>query len=143
MGEQALFLVDFEEIEEKYGDCTVRTLSPVTIHSTFELPGGSKKTYYYAPTEKEFSMQLRDNIIRKYISIYGAEPDDDDLEIIPLNVQKMKKVVINYKSTVIVGWTGSFAIHGNPELIRIALLCGFGARNGMGMGAVIQKPIIR
>lgn len=138
LGKQELFVQDYEEIEEDYTECTVMTVSPITIHSTFELPYGGKKTYYYTPTEKNFSNLIRDNLIRKYSSIYGVEPEDNYFEI-SLVDKKIKKVIVNYKGTVIIGWKGRFYIKGNPELIRIALLCGIGARNGIGMGALLSE----
>lgn len=139
LGKVVLHVKDYEEIEETYCDCIVKTLSPVTVHSSFELPDGSKKTYYYSPTEKNFSEQLCENIIRKYKSIYGVEPENIDFVIHPLNPKKMKKVIIRYKSTIIVGWKGRFKLSGDPEMIGIVLLCGLGSRNSMGMGAVIQE----
>ena len=45
LGKRELWVDGYEIIEEDYEECTVRTVSPVTIHSTFELPGGRKKTY--------------------------------------------------------------------------------------------------
>lgn len=139
LGKVSLHVKDYEEIEETFRECIVKTLSPVTVHSSFELPDGSKKTYYYSPTERNFSDQLCENIIRKYKSIYGVEPENRCFFIHPLSPKKMKKVIIRYKSTVIVGWKGKFKLSGDPELIRIALLCGLGSRNSMGMGAVIQE----
>lgn len=141
LGNQQLYACFYEEVEEEYRDCVIDTLSPITIHSTIELPTGSKKTYYYTATEKDFSKLIRENIIRKYVSIYGIEPYDSRFEIRPVEAGKVRKIIVNYKSTVIVGWKGRFEIKGNPELIKIALLCGIGARNSIGMGAVLQKEI--
>lgn len=141
LGSQHLYAYDYEEIEEVNRDCVVDTLSPITVHSTFELPGGTKKTYYYSAVEKEFSDAIRANIIRKYVSIYGVEPQDSRFDIRPLEANKLRKIIVNYKSITIVGWKGKFLISGNPELIRIALLCGLGARNSIGMGAILQKKL--
>lgn len=140
LGQTELYVKDYEVIEEIAEDCIVRTLSPVTVHSSFELPDGSKKTYYYSATEKNFAQQIRENIFRKYRTIYGVDPEETDFSVIPIDRKKMRKVIIQYKSTVVVGWKGKFKLCGNQELIRIALLCGLGARNSIGMGAVLQEP---
>lgn len=142
LGQTLLYVEDYEEIEEINEDCIVKTISPVTVHSSFELPDGSKKTYYYSATEKNFAKQIRENIIRKYITIYGTEPENMDFSVVPLNNKKMRKVIIQYKSTVVVGWKGKFRLCGDSELIRIALLCGLGARNSIGMGAVLQDKLL-
>lgn len=141
LGNISLYVEEYEEIEEKFCDCVVQTLSPITIHSSFELPDGSKKTYYYSPKEKGFSKMLCENIIRKYKSIYGIEPENMEFEIRPLEAGAMRKVVIRYKSTIVIGWKGKLELCGNPELIRIALLCGLGDRNSIGMGCVIQEEL--
>lgn len=138
LGGQVLHILDYEKIEEEYNDCVVETLSPISIHSTFELPNGSKKTYYFSAAEKGFSKMIGENLVRKYISIYGSEPYDSSFEIRPVDAKRLRKVIVNYKSTIIVGWKGTFELSGNPELIKIALLCGIGARNSIGMGAVLQ-----
>lgn len=138
LGKRELFVDEYENIEEAYDECVVRTVSPVTIHSTFELPGGRKKTYYYSVNDLEFSNMIKENLIRKYKSIYGVVPEDDNFHIVPMDKSKIRKMIVNYKSTVIVGWKADFKLTGNPEMIRIALLAGIGARNSIGMGMLLQ-----
>ena len=125
-------------VEDIYDDCIVQAISPITIHSTFELPTGTKKTYYYEPAEKDFSAMLRGNLIRKYKTVYDVEPENSDFTMIPLKDGNVKKKVVKYRDTVIIGWTGRFKMSGSPELLKMALLAGAGARNSMGFGCIVQ-----
>lgn len=132
-------LVSCEMAVEDYQNCIVDTLSPITIHSTFELPNGKKKTYYYSPSEKDFSDMIRDNLIRKYVAIYGEEPEDRSFRIKPL---KCKERVMYYNRFIIKAWDGRFQLEGSPQLIKMALLSGMGARNGIGFGCLGQQEVI-
>ena len=125
-------------LEDVYEECMVQAISPVTIHSTFELPTGTKKTYYYEPEEKDFSTMLRDNLVRKYKTVYDKEPEDASFAMVPLKDGSVKKKVVKYRDTVIIGWTGRFKMSGSPELLKMALLAGVGARNSMGFGCIVQ-----
>lgn len=142
LGNQFLSLFDCELVEERYVDCLVETVSPVSIHSTFELADGRKKTYYYSPFERDFSEMIRQNLLRKYEALYGEAAEDDSFRIVPEKGQKMKRVTIYYNRFVIQGWKGMFRLYGSEELIRMALLSGIGARNGIGFGCVVQKKIV-
>lgn len=139
MGSEILELYDCELVEECYTDCVVKTLSPVTIHSTFETADGRKKTYYYEPREHDFTDMIRQNLLRKYIAWYGKEPDDTSFKIEEDKGRRTKCVSIYYHGFVIKGWAGDFRIHGSKELIRMALLSGIGARNSIGLGCILQK----
>ena len=142
LGKNALEFVNCEIAVEEYRECIVDTLSPVTIHSTFELVDGRKKTYYYSPKEKDFSEMIRQNLIRKCMSIYGNEPADSFFEIKLKNHKGIKEVMVYYNRFVIKGWNGSFILTGSQEMIKVALLSGIGARNGIGFGCLAQKQIL-
>lgn len=125
-------------IDDLYESCFVQAVSPITIHSTFQLPTGTKKTYYYNPMEKDFSIMLRDNLIRKYQAVYEKEPDNTEFSLVPLQDGSLRKEVLKYRDTIIEGWLGRFFMSGSPELIQMALLAGAGARNSMGFGCLVQ-----
>ena len=125
-------------VEDLYEACTVLAISPITIHSTIELPTGTRKTYYYEPTEKDFSVMLRDNLIRKYKTVHNREPEDMSFTLVPVKDGSVRKTVVKYRDTVIIGWTGRFKMSGSPELLKMALLAGAGARNSMGFGCIVQ-----
>lgn len=140
LGKSGLHLTDCELVKEHYQNCIVDTVSPVTIHSTFELADGRKKTYYYEPRERDFSEMIRQNLVRKYTALYEEEPKDDSFFI--KTVGNIRPVDIIYNSFQIKGWNGRFRMEGSEEMIRMALLAGIGARNGIGLGCILQKHCI-
>lgn len=141
LGENLLELYDCEVVQEIYTDCQVKTVSPVTIHSTFELADGRKKTYYYNPYEKDFSEMIRKNLLRKYEAFYSKMPQNDEFKISPAKGRKIRETSFCYNRFFIKGWCGNFYLSGSEELIRMALLAGIGARNGIGLGCVVQKKL--
>ncbi|MGH2458845.1 MAG: CRISPR-associated endoribonuclease Cas6, partial [Chloroflexota bacterium] len=56
LGEETLSVdsVDLRPTPAVEGAVVVRTLSPVTIYESLHAADGRTKTYYYAPTEREF-----------------------------------------------------------------------------------------
>lgn len=139
LGEKRLAFVDCEMVEETYEDCIVETVSPVTMHSTVELPDGRKRTYYYEPQEREFSELIRQNLVRKYKAFYGCDPVDSQFQILCIEKERYKSISIYYRNFLIKAWKGKFILKGSEELIRMALLTGIGARTGIGCGCILQK----
>lgn len=136
LGRYQLMISEIETIRELYKQtCIVKTLSPVSIYSTLVDSTGRKKTYYYNPHEKEFSHLAKNNLINKYISFYGKEPNNKEL-IIEL-IKGEKESIIHYKGYIIKGWNGVFSLTGSEELIEIALNAGLGGRNSIGLGCII------
>lgn len=142
LGEKRLAFLKCDVIEEVYEDCVVDTMSPITIHTTTELPSGKKRTYYYEPYEADFSEMIRQNLIRKYKAFYGQEPEDARFEISRLEGEDYKQVSIYYQHFVIKGWRGCFVLRGAKELLEMALVSGIGARNGIGCGCVLQQKSV-
>ncbi len=130
--------VNAYQANEKYEACVVETVSPITIHSTFELPSGKKKTYYYEPYEEDFSTMLKANLVRKFEAVHGYKPKDDSFSIVPKRGAKCKKCVMRYRDTIIIGWKGLFIINGSEEMLKLAMTAGVGARNSIGMGCVLS-----
>ena len=108
-------------------------LSPVTIYSTLQSPTG-KKTYYYNPREKEFSILIRDNLLKKYQAYYKRSPDNDEFSIEPLRVSKKDEKIVSYKGFIIKGWMGLYRLNGSPELLKLAYDAGIGGKNSQGFG---------
>lgn len=142
LGNNYLQLVDCRLVMEEYRNCVVETLSPVTIHSTLTTGDGRKKTYFYSPTEKDFSGMLRDNLLRKYKAYYGAEPENTDFKILPDTSGRLREIKTYYSGFQIRAWKGRFKLYGSAEMIELALLSGIGARNSIGFGCLIQKEML-
>lgn len=113
---------------------TIRMLAPVTMYSTLSSPTGITKTYYYSPSEREFSQLLHDNLIRKYRAAYGVEPEPGCFSIMPLGITRKHERIISYKGQHIKGWLGKYRIKGNPELLTFAYHAGLGSKNAQGFG---------
>jgi len=128
------FHVENREWPSEHGrvmDVKISMLSPVTVYSTLLTPDGRKKTYYYAPQEKEFMSQINMNARKKYSIVYG-DPGDMWLEITPQS--RLKEVITFYKGTVIKGWKGVFRLRGSAGLLRIVYEAGLGSKNPQGFG---------
>ena len=117
----------------------VRTLSPVVAYSTI-IEAGKKKTLYYTPQDEQFSKVLRENIIKKYKSIYGERPlQNEDFEVLAIATEKYQKRVVYYKNFIINGYSGNYVLLGNPVLIQLALEAGLGGKNAQGFGCIEAK----
>ena len=115
---------------------TVKALSPITVYSTFTTFEGRKKTYYYSPYEKEFSKNIRRNLLNKYQSLYNSLPDDKRFSILCKGSYKEK--IVKYKNFIIKGYTGIFEIEGSKELMDMAFCTGLGSKNSQGFGLIIK-----
>ncbi|MDD3925065.1 MAG: CRISPR-associated endoribonuclease Cas6 [bacterium] len=110
-------------------------LSPVTVYSTLYTAEGSKKTYYYSHTEKEFSELIQKNLIKKGSAFLGQ-----DWSELPFSIKRSdnavdcRQITVNYKNTIIKGWIGDFTISGHPLMLRMAYDAGIGSKNSQGFG---------
>lgn len=117
----------------------VKTLSPITAYSTLQTPDGKKKTYYYAPQEREWSEALISNLKRKAHALDWAADVDEDLKeawVRPYKVRSGDQKILNFKGTVIKGWTGLYEVNLPEPYFRLAYDAGFGAKNAQGFGMV-------
>lgn len=92
----------------------VKTLSPITAYSTLTTPDGKKKTYYYAPQEKEWSEALVANLGCKAKAAGWATNVDEDLKaayVKPYKVRMTDQKILDFKGTVIKGWTGLYEVN--------------------------------
>ena len=133
--------IEILAIPEIKKEIFIRMLSPLTIYSTLYSPDGKKKTYYYNPSEKEFPMLIKENIIKKYKAFYGKMPSSEEFFIEPIKLDNRNEKIVIYKGFVIKGWMGKFKLRGEPELLKLAYDAGLGAKNsqGFGMFEIIHK----
>ncbi len=117
----------------------LKALSPITAYSTLTTGDGRKKTYYYAPQEKEWSESLIANLRRKAGALDWASDDERDLEdawIKPHRVSNRDQKILDFKGTVIKGWTGLYEAKLPDPYLRLAYDAGLGAKNSQGFGMV-------
>lgn len=117
------------------GRIRVRAISPITVYSTLLTAGGGKKTYYYHPGEKEFSEQIRNNLLKKG-AFLGVNTDGASFSIEPYRVKNTDLKTVYYDDFVIKGWLGQYILSGTPELLDIAYDTGLGAKNPQGFGMI-------
>lgn len=114
----------------------VKMLSPMVAYSTV-MEEGKKRTEYYSPWQTRFSEIAKENLLRKYEILYGNRPENQEFKITPNGNREQKfKVVINYKGTYIIGYSGIYWLHGNPEMLKVAYDTGLGSKNSQGFGCM-------
>lgn len=108
------------------------TLSPISV-TTVKDEDGHKKIVDLYPREPKFYENIQKNLIRKYVLLYGREPENGELEI---KVKRVKPKRIKIKNTFHRCSEMVFEASGNKELLKIGYQAGFGERNSMGFGMV-------
>ncbi|MGC8593818.1 MAG: CRISPR-associated endoribonuclease Cas6 [Nitrososphaeria archaeon] len=132
IGQNALKIesVYFPKPPEFKDKVIAKTLSPITVYSTLLTAQGTKKTYYYSPFEKQFNELISKNAIKKGY-FFSKRKIKNGMEIKPL---KMREVFLNYKGTIIRGWSGTFILSGPLTLIKVTYDAGLGSKNSEGFG---------
>lgn len=120
------------KIEEE--EVPIRTLSPVVLYSTLLRPDGRKYTCYFQPGEPDYDKLLNSNLQKKYRAFYGTEPPVGEVRAKALGRQRMS--IINYKGTVIKGYSGKLLLTGPVPLLQLAVDGGLGGKNAQGFGCV-------
>jgi len=122
----------------------INALTPIETHSTLLKGDGGKKTYYYSPTESEYSALINENLRKKW-SAYYREECPYHIKTEPVQMKYCRERIRSFKGTVIKGWTGHFWLEGEPEFLQFALATGLGSRNSGGFGfiEVVKKRVDR
>ena len=108
------------------------TLSPISV-TTIENSNGNRRIIDLYPNQPKFYENLRKNLVKKHVLLYGYEPEDKELEI---KVKKAKAKRIRIKNTYHRCIEMVFEAEGSRELLKIGYQAGFGERNSMGFGMV-------
>jgi len=120
------------KVEKK--EVFIRTLSPVVLYSTLLRPDGRKYTCYFQPGEPDYDKLLNSNLQKKYRAFYGTEPPDGEVRAKAMGRQRMS--IINYKGTIIKGYSGKLHLTGPVHLLQLAVDGGLGGKNAQGFGCV-------
>lgn len=126
--------VTFEKEIVDTNQIKVNTLSPMVVYSTFFRSDGRKYTCYFQPGEKEHADILESNIRKKYSAFYNEEPPEGCINLKSLG--KTRLSVVNYKGTIIKGYSGKFILQGPIPLLQMALDVGLGSKNSQGFGCI-------
>ncbi|MDD4570021.1 MAG: CRISPR-associated endoribonuclease Cas6 [Tepidanaerobacteraceae bacterium] len=112
----------------------IRVLSPIVAYSTFLRPDGRKYTCYFQPGEPDYDRLVGNNLRKKYQAYYGKQAPAGEVKVKKLGQIKMH--VLNYKDTVIKGYSGRLMISGPRELLQMAVDAGVGSKGSQGFGCV-------
>lgn len=115
----------------------IMVLSPVVFYSTLLRPDGRKYTCYYQPGDPDYNELLDKNLRKKFQSFYGDEPPAGKVSAVPLGNQRMH--IVNYRNTIIKGYSGKLALSGPQPLLQLAVDAGLGGKNSQGFGCI--KPL--
>jgi CRISPR-associated endoribonuclease Cas6 len=134
LGKNRVFLERAEVFEEKAESTPVivKTISPVTIHST-----KNGKAIFYNPFQETFYELLSENL-RKKAKILGVE-GNNPVKISPHPESKFKKAVVLYKGYPVEAWKGKFVIEAPLKAVEVALQAGIGDRNSQGFGMIVLE----
>lgn len=113
----------------------VNALTPIETHSTLLKGDGTKKTYYYSPTESEYGTLINENLRKKWCA-YHRKECPYSIKTEPVQMKYCRERIRSFKDTVIKGWTGHFWLEGEPEFLQFALAAGLGSRNSGGFGFI-------
>lgn len=149
-GHRAPFFVEqvetLEEPEFKE-EMKFRMLSPLVVTTQIDTDNGLQ-TYYYRPFDEKISKAVRQNLIKKYETIYQKTPQNTELmfEVDKEYVEKkggeekVSKLITlregKKDETRVKGFLAPFIMKGSVELMRTGLECGIGDKCSIGFGCV-------
>ena len=111
-----------------------KTMSPITVYSTLMTADGRKKTYFYNPAEKDFTIQIQENLNRKASALGNSvrARESFSFKLASRPVQR----IVKYKDFTQIAWDFRFELNADPELISIAYSWGLGSKNAQGFGMI-------
>ena len=119
----------------------VKCASPVTVHSTLSRYNGSKYTCYFETGEPDFDRLILLNLDKKFeILTQEVPPTSPPFKITPRGTPK--RSILNYKGTVIKGYTCRFLLEGPQDLLQVALEAGIGSKNSQGFGCIVPDQAV-
>lgn len=113
-------------------------LSPIVVSVQRE----DRQTPYYIRPDEEperFSEAVRNNLVLKYETLYGCEPEDNrltfhfDEDYIRKRKGKISRL-IRLPDIQVKAFMAPFTAEGSVELIRLGYEAGFGEKNSLGFG---------
>ncbi|CCO07756.1 CRISPR-associated endoribonuclease Cas6 [Desulforamulus hydrothermalis] len=112
----------------------LKTISPVVAYSTFTRPDGRKYTCYFQPGDPDCDQLIENNLRKKYLAFYNQEAPPGPVRVKPMGQLKLN--IVNYKGTIIKGYSGRIELTGPQELLQMAVDAGMGNKNSQGFGCV-------
>ncbi len=144
LGKNKLSLSSINVIPKKEftENISLRTISPITVYSTFR-ENKISPFKYYSPMESEFFVQILNNLKKKFFVYYGREYNG------PLRIQILKfdpkhgRQVVWFKRRPITGWNLVLKLEGERDILYLAYYAGIGAKNSAGFGCLEEVKNVR
>jgi len=120
---------------------TIRSVTPIEVHSTIASQSGKIKTIYHKPFEGKFNELINENLRKKWEAYY-KDKCPYNIVIEPLFSRNWKEKVYYFrkrigreiKMIIIKGWLGKFNLYGSSDYLEFAYSTGLGSRNSAGFG---------
>lgn len=116
-------------------------LSPIVV-TTGEEKNGKVKPRTVHITEDKFIENIKNNLIKKYFLVHGKLPDNMciDIKFDEEYIKNNKKGhLINFKGISVKGYIAPFIMRCSDDIKKVAVDCGIGENNSIGMGYIMEK----
>ncbi len=117
------------------------TLSPIVVTTGREVDGKIKPRTVYIH-EKKFTENIKNNLMKKYFLVHGRLPDNMSIDIQfdeEYIKAKPRGVLIRFKNVNIKGFIAPFKMKCSDDIKKIAIDCGLGENNSIGMGYILER----
>lgn len=118
-----------------------RTLSPIVVTTGKEVGEEIKPRTVYIQEEK-FIENIKNNLLRKYFLIYGRLPENMNIDIEfdrEYIKAKPRGTLIRFKNVTIKGFVAPFKMKCSEDIKKVAIDCGLGENNSIGMGYIMER----
>ncbi|MCQ6254768.1 CRISPR-associated endoribonuclease Cas6 [Methanocaldococcus sp.] len=113
----------------------LKTISPIYLKTVIPTEDNKLKTYDLLPNSSKFYENLKNNLKKKYEAFYNEKCSlDFEFEVLKYKPKRMKlKENVYCRCSEMV-----FKVWGDYELIKFGYECGFGEKNSLGFGMVVN-----
>jgi CRISPR-associated endoribonuclease Cas6 len=118
------------------------TLSPIIV-TTGEMQNGQFKSRTVHISEEKYIENIKNNLIRKYFLIHGKLPQNMsiDIQFDEKYTKNNRGKLIDFKGITVKGYIAPFKMKCSEDIKRVALDCGIGENNSIGMGYIMEKKL--
>lgn len=127
---------EYEDGEEDYV-----ALSPIVVTTGVEVSDQIKPRTVRIDEEK-YVINIKNNLSKKYALLYKKQMDNDiSIRFAEKYVKNNRGKLIRFKNVTLKGYIAPFKMAADKEVKYVALSCGLGENNSIGMGYIMEKRI--
>lgn len=133
IGEGRASVIKIEMIKYRPAD-KICFISPIVVAHNQKVP--AKSTTYLSPWDSEFDSVLTAGLAKKYHLLTGQEYKGEGIKLIPISSvpDSRLRTVLHYKENFYIGWTGTYLLQGDKDLIELSYYTGLGQKTSQGCG---------